>query len=269
MGAISGHRMSLSPPRRFICDLMHASRHMPIITFERQVDISPVIEARKRLKQPPSWAILFAKGFAIVAARRPELRRTYLPLPWPHLWEAKASVAAIAVEREYCGEHAVFFGKIKTPNKKTLADLAVRVQEWKTLPLEEIALFRRVLRFSRLPLLLRRFLWSALSWSGRLKAQNFGTFGVSLTGSAGATATNLIGPVTTSLNCGIIQPDGRVDLRIHFDHRVLDGMSAARALEELENVLKNEIVAELGAMAEREPQPSIGNRFGKHSYAKG
>ncbi|HEV3439744.1 MAG TPA: 2-oxo acid dehydrogenase subunit E2, partial [Gemmata sp.] len=170
-------------------------------------------------------------------------------LPWPHLWEAEESIAAVAVEREYCGEQGVFFGMLKASNRKPLAELTAKVHEWKTKPLDEISIFRRVLRYSRLPLLLRRFLWwSAVSWSGRVKARNFGTFGISLTGAAGATATNLIGPITTALNCGVIQPDGTMDLRIHFDHRVLDGMSAARVLAELEEVLKNDIVAELETM---------------------
>ena len=251
MGRVFGRLVALSLPRRFICDLLHASRHSPVITFERQVNMSAVVAARKRLAQPPPWAVLFAKGFAIVAAHRPELRRTYLPLPWPCLWEAEESIAAVAVEREYEGEQGVFFGMLKTPDQKPLAELTAKVDEWKTAPLEEISIFRRVLRYSRLPLPLRRFLWwSAVSWSGKVKARNFGTFGISLTGAAGATATNLIGPVTTALNCGVIQPDGMMDLRLHFDHRVLDGMSAARALAELEEVLKNDIVAELGTMDE-------------------
>jgi hypothetical protein len=249
MRRISGRSVALSLPRRFICDLLHASRHIPVITFERQVNISSVVAARKRLAQPPPWAVLFAKAFAIVAVHRPELRRTYLPLPWPHLWEAEESIASVAVEREYRGEQGVFFGMLKASNRKPLAELTTKVHEWKTKPLDEIPIFRRVLRYSRLPLPLRRFLWwSAVSWSGRVKARNFGTFGISLTGAAGATATNLIGPVTTALNCGVIHSDGTMDLRIHFDHRVLDGMSAARVLVELEEVLKNDIVVELETM---------------------
>ena len=85
-------------------------------------------------------------------------------------------------------------------------------------------------------------------------------FGISLTGAAGATATNLIGPVTTAFNCGVTQPDGMVDLRLHFDHRVLDGMLAARALEEIEDVLKHDIVAELQLMACSETPPAGWNR---------
>jgi hypothetical protein len=260
MGSISGRWVRLSATRIFICDLVRTARHIPIVTFERQVDISQVIKSRKRLKHPPPWAVLFAKGYAIVASQRPELRRAYLPLPWPHLWEAKKSVAAIAIEREYRGEPGVFFGMLKRPDEKPLTQLAAKIHEWKTSPLDEITLFRRVLRYSRYPLPLRRLLWwSAVSWSGRIKAQNFGTFGVSLTGSAGATATNLIGPISTSLNCGVIQPDGKVDLRLHFDHRVLDGMTAARALTELEEVLRSDILKELDEMAGREAQSSSRN----------
>jgi hypothetical protein len=253
MASISGRSIPLSIPRRFICDLLRTARQIPIVTFERRVDLAPLIEVRKRLKQPPPWAVLFAKGFAIVAANRPEFRRAYLPLAWPHLWEAEQSVATIAVEREYRGETGVFFGMLKSPNEKPLAELAKKVYEWKTKPLDEIALFRRVFRYSRLPFPIRRLLWwIAVSWSGKVKARNFGTFGISLTGAAGATATNLIAPITTSLNCGVIQPDGTTDLRLHFDHRVLDGMTAARALAELEDVLKNTIVQELEILADSE-----------------
>jgi hypothetical protein len=253
MSSIPGKSIPLSLPRRFICDLLRAARQIPIVTFERRVDLAPVVEVRKRLKHPPPWAVLFAKGFAIVAANRPDFRRAYLPLPWPHLWEAEQSIATIAVEREYRGETGVFFGMLKSPNEKPLAELAEKVYEWKTKPVHEIALFRRVFRYSRLPFPIRRLLWwIAVSWSGKVKARNFGTFGISLTGAAGATATNLIAPITTSLNCGVIQPDGTTDLRLHFDHRVLDGMTAARALAELENVLKNTIVQELEILADSE-----------------
>ncbi|HEY1188889.1 MAG TPA: hypothetical protein VGE74_14640, partial [Gemmata sp.] len=71
----AGHRLRLSIPRRFVCDLLHASRRVPLITFERRMDLRDVAAARKRLCQPPAWVLLFAKAFGIVAAQRPELRR--------------------------------------------------------------------------------------------------------------------------------------------------------------------------------------------------
>jgi hypothetical protein len=250
MAWITGRRVALSPPRRFVCDLMHASRKVPIVTFERRMDLSPLVAARARLDRPPAWSLILAKAFAAVAARRPELRRAYVPLPRPRLWESDESIASIAIERDYGGESAVFFGLVKAPDRLPLADLAALLDDWKTKPLAELYYCRRMLFFGGLPLPLRRLAWwYATAWSGKVKARNFGTFGVSLTGSAGASAANLIAPLTASLNTGVLQPDGSLDVRLHFDHRVLDGMPAARALEELEDALRTEIVAELEGMA--------------------
>ncbi len=253
----TGHRLRLSIPRRFVCDLLHASRHIPIITFERRMALGTVVAARKRLAQPPAWVLLFAKAYGMVAARRPELRRTYLRLPWPLLWQADENVASIAVERDYHGEPGVFFGFITAPETVSLADMMLALHEWKTKPVDEIRPFRPLIKFTRLPLPLRRLLWwYATTWSGRVKTKTFGTFGISLTGASGATALNLISPVTTSLNTGVVADDGTVDVRLHFDHRVMDGMPAARALVELEEVLRTKIVAELNAMVDaqgREP----------------
>jgi hypothetical protein len=51
--------------------------------------------------------------------------------------------------------------------------------------------------------------------------------------------------LTTALNYGVIGPDGDVDVRIIYDHRVLDGATVARALVDLEAVLSQEVFAEL------------------------
>lgn len=252
---VSGHRLGLSLPRRFVCDLMHASRHAPIITFERRMSLAGVAAARQRAAGAPAWALLFAKAYSAVAANRPELRRTYLPVPWPHLWEADESVASIAVEREFRGEPGVFFGFVRGAENRPLAELVALLAEWKAAPVEEVPAFRRQLKYTRLPLPARRLLWRyATAWSGAIKAKNFGTFGVSMTGSGGATALNLIGPLAVALNTGVIDEDGTCDVRLHFDHRVIDGMVAARALAEMETHLRTEIAAELTAMAE--PVPS-------------
>ena len=72
-----------------------------------------------------------------------------------------------------------------------------------------------------------------------------------MTASAGATALNLVSPLPTALNYGLFAPDGTLDVRLHFDHRVLDGMPAARALAELEAELNGPILAELRSLEGR------------------
>jgi hypothetical protein len=54
-------------------------------------------------------------------------------------------------------------------------------------------------------------------------------------------------PLTTTLFYGVFDSDGAVDVRLAFDHRVLDGATAARGLAEMERLLQTEIAGELWA----------------------
>ncbi len=261
MPAVDGRRIRLSPARRLICDLMAFSRGVPVVTFERTMDLSAVAAARKAVDPPPAWVLLFTKAFAVVAARRPELRRVYLPLPVPHLWESDESVASVAVERDYGGEPAVLFGRARSPDRQPIAELMSRLAAWKSAAVGDVPEFNRVLRYARLPLPVRRALWTyALCWSGRIRTRNFGTYGVSFTGAAGGTALNLCSPMATTLTTGVFAADGTLPVRLHFDHRVFDGVPAANALADIERVMNGEIADELRAMAGDRSTAAVGRQ---------
>ena len=248
MAKVSGRRLPLSLPRRWIDDLMRISRGRPVITFERRMHLAAVAAAQESAKI--SWSLLFAKAFAIVAQRRSELRRAYMHYPWPHLYECAESLASVALERDYQDETGVFFAVIREPATQPLSRLQETLNRWKTAPLESVSDFRRLLRLARQPRLVRRFLWwYGMNATGRIRAINFGTYGISATAGSGATALNLIAPVATTINYGPFDAEHRLDVRLHFDHRVYDGMTAARALAEIEEVLETEIAAELQKMA--------------------
>lgn len=250
MPAITGRRVRLPLPRRWVADLMHASRHVPLVTVERRVELSQTVAARARVADPLAWPALFVKAYAIVAARTPALRRAYVPFPWPHLFEADESVASVAVAREYDGEPAVFFGHLRSPDRRPLPDLNGHIRDWKTRPVEEVRPFARLIRYSRYPRPVRRLVWwLAMNLSGRHRAKTFGTFGLSTVGSAGAGLLNVIAPTATTLSYGPLAEGGTLDVRLTFDHRVLDGLTAATALAELEGVLRGEMVRELNALA--------------------
>jgi hypothetical protein len=72
-----------------------------------------------------------------------------------------------------------------------------------------------------------------------------GTYGVTSYAGLGAASLHPLSPLTSTLSYGVIGPDGAVDVRVVYDHRVLDGATVARALADLERVLNHEIVAEL------------------------
>lgn len=243
----TGRTRPLTVPRTFLVDFMHFAKKMPLVGISRRMDLGPVVAAKR--PGTASWVLLFAKAFARVAADRPELRRAYMPWPWAHLFECDDSVANVALEREYDGEPMVLFAPFKNPHATPLAELARQLQDFKTKPLEELEPLHRTIRITKLPKLIRRALWvHALYQSGRIKAQNFGTFGISSVASAGVTTVGMASLLTSTLSFGPLDAAGRLDVRLDFDHRVYDGVPAAKALAEVERVLRTEIAAELTAM---------------------
>jgi hypothetical protein len=241
-----GRNLPLSLPRRFIGDLVYFAHRVPSVPVERRMDLAPVLAARRLAQTRPSWCAVFTKAYAVVAAALPELRRAYLSFPRPHLYEHGTNIASVAVERRLGDEDAVLFGHLKDPEKRSLLEVDSCLRQWQEQPIERIGSFRRALRLSRWPLPVRRLVWwIGLNAIGRKRARYFGTFGVSVYSGLGATSLHPLSPLTTTLNYGVIDPNGFVKVRLIYDHRVLDGATIARALEELERVLKCEILAEL------------------------
>ena len=158
----------------------------------------------------------------------------------------------MAIEREYRGECGVFFGRLRGPERQSLADLETALVAFKERPVLAVPRYRRALRVSRLPLPARRLLWwLALNASGDRRAKWMGTFGVSVYSALGAESLHPLSPLTATLTYGVIRPDGRVPVRLVYDHRVLDGATIARALALFQQVLDGEILAELCDRAER------------------
>jgi hypothetical protein len=242
MGETVGRKIPLSLPRRLVGDLMHFARQVPSVPVQRRINIAALVAARHLADPRPSWCALFTKAYALVAAKRPELRRAYVAYPWAHLYEHPRSIASIALERQVGDEMAVLFAQVRSPENLTPEQLDRYLKELREAPLEKVGGFRWALRISRLPWPLRRLLWwVGLNYSGYSRARYFGTFGVSVYSSLGAEGLHPLSPLATTLNYGVIGPDGSVEVRIIYDHRVLDGATVARALADLEQVLNHEL----------------------------
>jgi hypothetical protein len=236
-----------------MCDLLAFAKAVPTVPVQRQMNLAPLAAMRaRRAGAPdlPGWCALFTKAYGVTAGRFPELRRAYLSFPWPHLYEHPFSIATVAIEREHQGENVVLWGFVRNPEEQSLGDLQKHLRRYKEEPVESVSQFRRTLRFGRLPRPLRRAgWWIGLNCSGALRAKRLGTFGVSVYAGLGAEGLHPLSPLTTTLNYGVLQPNGTMPVRIIYDHRVLDGATAARALSCLEDVLNGEILTELGHLA--------------------
>jgi hypothetical protein len=253
-----GSNIPLSGPRRFVIDLIHFARQVPSTPVCRQVNVSALVEPRLNHPAKPSWALLFMRAYALVGAAHPPLRRALLEFPWPRLYEHPWMNCALAIERSHNNEPGVFVGLFRAPEEQTIAQLQESLNFYKQQPLEEVGIYRRALKFSRVPTPIRRmFWWGTLNISGYKRAKRFGTFGLTSYGALGAESLHPISPLTTTLTYGPISAAGDVIVKLIYDHRVLDGAYIARRLRDIDATLNGTILEELraGAPAKGLPHP--------------
>ncbi|MDP2296217.1 MAG: hypothetical protein Q8M24_12240, partial [Pseudolabrys sp.] len=244
-----GRTVRISLPRRMVIDFLHFAAAVPTIPVQRRMALRELAGARAACRDRVRWTVLFTKAYALVAREFPELRRAYVTIPWPMFYEYPVSYANVVVERTYEGERALFSIIIKDPAERPLQELGVFLQDASAANIDDVKEFRRSLRIARLPLPLRRLIWWVGLNVGRQRARHFGTFTLSVYSALDAESLHPLTPLTTLLTYGVIDRDGNVNVRIIYDHRVLDGATVARALARLEEILNTEIVSELRSLS--------------------
>lgn len=244
-----GRAIRLSAQRRMVIDFLHFARAVPTVPVQKRMSITALVAARAACHERPRWTAIFTKAFALVAEEVPQLRRAYVKLPWPHLYEYPTSKANIIIEREFRGEPALCPVSVKDPAHQTLQNIGELLQQATLAPLETVKDFRRWMQFARLPRPLRRTLWWLGLNIGRQRGNFFGTFGVSVYSALHAESLHPLSPLTALLNYGVISDDGHLDVRIIYDHRVMDGATVARALRRLEQILNSVILEEVRSVS--------------------
>lgn len=242
-----GQAKNISLPRRLIIDLMRASMDVPFVSLSRPLNIRPLLEARAGAMAPAGWAAMFVKAFALVARDEPVLRTIYAKWPWPTLYELPKSVALIAIARVEDGEECVMPQRIAAPEALALAAIDAEIRRAKTAPIDDVPMFRKIMRASRLPLPLRRLSWAIGLNFGRQRGNWFGSFAVSSVAAYGGGELHPVTPGPYIVSYGVVAPDQTIHVVIRWDHRVTDAAPIARVLTQLEQVLNTEIAAELRA----------------------
>ncbi len=257
MDAKQRRRLRVSSIRRSLLDFLHFAKKMPLVTAERRMRLGPLIDARNACSPKPAWTILFLKAFALVALRRPELRRSYCSLPWPHFYEHDESVGFFTAEREVDNEPVVLLGYRHHPETLSLIKLNDYLRRCQDGPVEEIKTYPRMLRMGYLPRFLRRLIWRlGQALGGPSWINNFGTFLLSSPAAHGAGMTTMLSVATSTLHYGLSDEDGSLDFRLTFDHRVYDGAAAARALADMERVLLTDVLREVQAWPTGQIKPA-------------
>lgn len=242
----TGRWVPLSPFRRLVTDLMHFSAQVPSVAADRRMNLAPLADARAASPARPPWTVLFSKAFGLLSRDYPALRQSYMKFPWAHLYEHPHSVVALNVERRVKDEDVVLFCLIRAPENRPLAEITEIVRHHQDAPVEALRTYQRAVAVSRIPWPLRHwFWWASLNVFGKQRCHNFGTFSVSSVASRGAGLLHLTPVLTSALHYGMFDDQNRIDVRITWDHRVLDGATVARALADLEHILNRDLAREL------------------------
>lgn len=238
----------LSRSRALVGDVATLAREIPLFPVERAMRLDDIATARAAHAARVGWAAIFMKAYALVARELPPLRTWLAGGFGPRLVTATESVATVAVNRVVAGEERLFWGRLERPESLDLVALQQFIDDCRDRPIAEV--FSRQLELERTPGILRRAIlrWNMRSASVK-RATRLGTF--SLSTLAGFQAVNRFHPTicTTSLSYGPLEADGRCLVTLIADHRVIDGATAARALEWLEQALRLDILPELVAGA--------------------
>jgi hypothetical protein len=248
-----GRSIAVSPFRRLVCDLMHFSRKTPAVAIERRMDLSAVIAARQQCLQRPGWSVIFAKAFGLASVTYPVLRRAYMQFPWPRFYEHPYAIVSLNLERDVQGEPVVLQALIRRPESRSLAELGAIIKQYQQEPVESLRWYHRSMAMSRVPRPFRRWLWwGALNVFGRRRCHNFGTFSMTSVSALGCGIVHLVPLLAYNLHYGTFDEQGRLDVRLTWDHRVMDGAPGAKVMVELEKILQGPICAELHELAEQD-----------------
>jgi hypothetical protein len=235
--------------RRWTADIIHFGRKTHTVGVDTVVNLAAASAARRATTPPVSWVSIWIKAVALAAVKWPELRTAYLPFPWPRLYVHPFSVVALPVEREWHNSYAVFFDTIKQPEPLSLRRY---IDPWfnglKEDPIEGYGAFRYIIRISKLPLPLRRMLWSIpAQWSGRLRSKYLGNFAINSLARTRLALLYVAAPASWVFYLGPVNADGTVRVQIFWDHRIADAVVVDRIMSDVESIINNEIVAELTA----------------------
>jgi hypothetical protein len=244
---MEGRTFRLTSSRALVLDVAHLAQKVPSFPVERWFDMQEVADARAQASPRISWVTLFVKAYGLVGRQIPQLRTHYLKYPIPHFYQSPGSVISVSINRFYEGQDRLFWGRFYHPENLRLVDLQNELDLYCQGDVTEV--FKRQMIAARLPTLLRRLgWWWRLNCRPRERARRVGTGSISVL--AGQGVYNRLHPciLTSTLAYGPMQSDGRMWVTLQCDHRVIDGVAAAEALNMFEGVLKGELLSELSLL---------------------
>ncbi len=230
-------------------DLVSFASKIPVFPVERWFDLQPVVEARRIAKRRISWVTLYSKAYGLACSEVPEMRQFYSSIPWSRCFQSRYSVVSVAVNREYRGHEQLFFGRLRWPEERSLVQLQSDLDQFVQGDVGQV--FRQQLRYARMPWALRRLFWWWRAHVGLSKrAQRMGTGCMSVLASDGVLNRRFPCPATSGISYGPLDEQNRMWVTMQCDHRLIDGVQAAQALNRIHDHLLGAVLSELQQLSE-------------------
>ncbi len=243
----NGSRFRIPASRRLSWDLLAFRHTIPLCAHDRRMNLTGIAEARKASARRISWPALFIKAYSLVAREYPELRQTWYRWPWAHLYQHPSSVATLTVQRHVNEEPWLFWGQIRNPESRSLAEIQDAIDVF--MNEEPQRIFAKQWQLAHMPTIIRRSIWWwNLNVETRKRATRIGTFFLSTLAGLGAEIQLPPSVQTGCLTYGPLDDNGTVRVTLAYDHRIMDGALVARILNSLEETLNQCLVAELSSL---------------------
>jgi hypothetical protein len=250
-----GSRRAFPKYRETVLNIIRISQSVPSFPLHRTMQLGDLSAVRQSSNPRIAWSTLFARSYGIVCQLNPELRELFVKYPTKYLYRHPNSVGSLSVHRtDDKGNHRLIWGRWRNPESTSLQELQEQLDGFCNAPIGDV--FGEGLLLERLPSLCRRFVWWwVTNWTGRNRAKHIGTFSISSVGGQGALNAHHPLITTSSLAFGPLDANGNCEVVLLCDHRTIDGVLGAKALQELEKTLTKQMVKELRSMT-----PQIANQ---------
>lgn len=194
---------------------------------------------------------ILIKAIGIAQRNHPASRSTILP--WGRIATFENICAGITIERMVGSQPAVFFGTIESPAEKSLETIMNELRQFSESNINDHPQLALESKFSKMPWLLRQLIFRLAMVIPEFRLRSLGaTFGISSLGKFGVKA--ITGPCVCTSTFGVgavedrpIARKGQIVIRpiltlsLLFDHRCIDGASAARFLKEVKEILEGRL----------------------------
>lgn len=235
---------SIGASRAIVLDVVQYARRVPSFPVERTVQVEQLAAARQQSPVRISWTALYLRAYALASRQNACLRQIYVPWPWPRVYQSPTCVIAVAVNRTLSSGDRLFFGRVHSPDQRSLLDIQADIERFQAAdPAKE---FRSQWRGAKLPWPIRKLAWWwRMEVAFRSRPRRSGTGSISALAGQGVTNRRHPCIMTSSLSFGPVGSDGNTLVTLQCDHRVIDGVAAAKAINSLCDFLVGQVHDEL------------------------